>query len=540
MEKSLRVGGSNYEKNVFTNSSVGVYVSKNQDVTVGYNSFNTISGSAAIYMYNCATEGNAISITSNSIDNCYTAIYSLGGAGSSTIDIANNKINQNVKTINSKASKGITISNTTLNPIATLPIVTIVANHIKRVSTGIEVTNYRTPSIRLNQLSELSNLTATTPSNGLLFTACPSITVEGNTVTGVGAELWWMNGIRIEPGCSNGLLLSNTVADIGRGILFLGTNLSAKMIKNTLKNNTDGLVLGSSIIGYQLGDGTSCKAQENKWQGTFSQSNILSINSNGEQSPFNFLAQTNPSWVPEMKTPATIVSIAQGGGTPVPAFSCNNNSGYREIDDETGPIQTDLLNKLAKDEISFPLYNASTKWWVKYNLYDMLQTDVKLQDNPQLKAFAKTNAVGNIGELYQLNQSLNNHIAIDTEVIRVAGRGFTPQNKLEKNLQVVYDIIVANRTSQTLNDVEIQQLQTIAKLCPYESGPAVFNARVLLSSIENTTYSNPCESIPFGEVVTNTEQDLENTMSDPTKSVVVFPNPATDKLTLVNHLNAGE
>lgn len=69
---------------------------------------------------------------------------------------------------------------------------------------------------------------------------------------------------------------------------------------------------------------------------------------------------------------------------------------------------------------------------------------------------------------------------------------------------------------------------------PYESGPAVYNARVLLSTIDNTVYRNNCEmAIP-----TKHRSMIETAANS--FAIAVFPNPANDKLNVSIHLEQGE
>jgi hypothetical protein len=109
-------------------------------------------------------------------------------------------------------------------------------------------------------------------------------------------------------------------------------------------------------------------------------------------------------------------------------------------------------------------------------------------------------------------------------------------------LKDVYSITIANRKSNVLSAGEIKKLQTIARLCPYESGPAVYNARVLLATIDNTVYANTCEMPPFANMKTrNMEEDKnKNPSFEDTEEVSVYPNPANDKLNVAIHLEQGQ
>jgi hypothetical protein len=188
------------------------------------------------------------------------------------------------------------------------------------------------------------------------------------------------------------------------------------------------------------------------------------------------------------------------------------------------------LLKVARGQMTFPVNEASAKWWANYNLFNILQADSSLQDlEPELKAFSDSVSLTNFGNLYRLNGSINKGNP-DLAFASLAANSFHAENNIEQNLKDVYIITIAKSHTNNFNSNEITKLKEIAQLCPYIDGPAVYNARVMLSVIDNTIYSNECETA--AGVTTSMAQANTVTAS----SVMVYPNPASDKLNIAIHL----
>lgn len=533
-ERSLIVGGNSnsYQKNTFINSTTGIYASASMDVNILNNTMNNLT--TGVSVNNCTYTGNDIYVINNVIDDCATGIYTIGCAGSTNLWVFANNINLAAPTGNSKPnSKAISISNTSLNTSSSL-IPYIYYNNIKRVSTGIEVTNYVAPNVQLNNITNLSDLGSSTASHGILITNCPGLNLRTNTVKGVAASSWWTVGIRLESGSVSSVVLYNTVEDIGRGLFFGGWNIGTETAKNHMKNNWDGFLLNWGAIGYQNGSPGSCKATENTWQGTFSNSHIYSYYSDGTQSTFNLHGSPCNTASGPCMYPNNLVSAVypSSGYSAVPTPVCTTLSGRSA--DNSKLLQ---FQQVAKDEYSYPsLYNASAKWWAKYSLYNLLQTDTTMLADTallfgasELQTFADSALTNNIGKLYNLNELVNQG---DIAAANTSISGFTPENAIEQNLKDVYTITIANQVNDTLSSNEISALQAIAQLCPYESGPAVYNARVLLSTIDTAVYVNECEVVPLHS---GTHKNIleEDSIAG---NIVVFPNPANDKLTIFINL----
>lgn len=107
---------------------------------------------------------------------------------------------------------------------------------------------------------------------------------------------------------------------------------------------------------------------------------------------------------------------------------------------------------------------------------------------------------------------------------------------MEQNLKDVYTITISNTKNNGLSKAEIKTLQAIAKQCPYEGGYGVYNARVLLSVIDNTAYNNSCENGRSAK----SGLKLASEGSGEFNATTVYPNPANNKLNVALQLEAGQ
>ncbi len=523
--KTLIVGGNatNYQKNTFSNSNWGVKADQNQITNVSYNTFTNMN--TGVYLSNMTTTTCSSAVDNNIIDDCDYGIFGYNNTGYSIFTARLNKIN-NTGTAKPNA-KGISISNPTLSTNA-LPTLSILNNSIKRVSRGIEVTNFTHPDIEHNLVLNVSDLGYGVDANGMLITTCPSAEVRYNRVSGAYAAAWWQTGIRFES-CISALVTRDTVTDIGRGLWFGATCNNSEVAMNRMVNNYDGLYLNWGIISPQYAPAGACIATGNTWSGMLN-SNIYAGNSYGTDSPFYELCSTCGGYTSDMHTANTMsLNGPIGASSAVPILPCNTLS-TRSMNHGNN----DEWHKITENKHYFNTYDASGKWWEKYNLYNVLKNDTSLagQDSV-LKTFADSIAGVGIGKLYQTNQAINSTLS-GTATASATNATVIAGNQQEQYLKDVNDIIISSRANNNvLSASDISTLKSIAKLCPYESGPAVYNARVLLSSVDTRVYKNDCEDakpIKHKHLI----------LTEGNAPIAVFPNPANDKLNIAIHLEEGQ
>jgi len=106
-----------------------------------------------------------------------------------------------------------------------------------------------------------------------------------------------------------------------------------------------------------------------------------------------------------------------------------------------------------------------------------------------------------------------------------------------KSFNAIYTGNLINGFKYELTTTQKSVLTDLAQQCPYEFGPAVFQARTYLKACgDSVEYSNPCENLvsvsgariiaPDGKVIKGIE-------------INVFPNPAESAITLNSSLPTG-
>jgi len=97
----------------------------------------------------------------------------------------------------------------------------------------------------------------------------------------------------------------------------------------------------------------------------------------------------------------------------------------------------------------------------------------------------------------------------------------------EQSLKILNNIAFrADTVALAYTSSEISWLQFMAAQCPYEYGPAVFMARVMLAPIDTTVYFNMCE---LESENNKSAETINENVYESDIEVSVFPNPANDE-----------
>ncbi|MBA3664578.1 MAG: T9SS type A sorting domain-containing protein, partial [Bacteroidetes bacterium] len=520
-EKLLVIGGTAnaYQKNTFANSAFGIFATNNQDMSIIGNTFTNLGEAAN--MHYCIDADNQLDFNNNTINDCAWGLHASGNQGSKTFNAINNTFNTTIVTPKPN-STAISVENTALSGL-NIPMLTVNSNTINSVLTGIKITNFTSPYVSQNKVSALSDLGSSNPGNGILMTTCPSQITLSNTVQGAGSSVTWQSGIRVESSV-NSRVTYNSVENIGRGLFFGGNCLGTETAKNHMMNNYDGFLLNYGTTGYQLGSATACRATENKWEGTFT-NHLYSYFSNGVNSQhYLYGPPVSTSFVGGSMYPTGIVSGASStapGYSAISYASCATLSGYRL----TNP-GADQWNEVADDQMAFAAFEETAKWMSKYDLYTMMKSDESFKTRTDLTNFSKDMSRTNIAKISDLNDMLTGN----TLVIQSAEtllNSIVPANNVEKNYKDVFAALLTIRKEQALSAKQIASLKEIATQCPYEGGDAVYNARVILSTINETVAVTECELPVAQSKLANT-----STINNHFDALTVLPNPGNGLFTV--------
>ncbi len=540
-EKLLIVGGSanSFQKNTFTNSTYGIFVSGSHDVNIISNTFNNLSNIAMLFA-SVSGSDNTVLVSSNTIDDCLTGVSALYSEGSKTWDVSNNLINQAAPTANSKPnSTAISITNSVISALNT-PTLRVFSNNIKRVTTGIAVTNFTLPNIRYNTITALTDIYGANI-NGILVTTSPTADIESNTIVGTTSASWYMTGVRVESS-ANVNMAYNKVENVGRGLFYSGTCTGIEMGKNHMKNNMDGIFFNYAYLGPLNTElNTNGRATENTWEGSFT-SHVACYYTLGTNYTMNLYSKPCTQCTGGQSMNPSPFLKANGPGSPnssdIGTYQATIPSSW--LGWKMSNPKKDLYLGLVKDNVKLPVYDEAAKWMSKYSIYADLQNDTQLTNNDaELKSFSDSLAPLNIGKFYKLNKLLTT-ANYNTNNAEKSLAELMPENIVEQNLKIVYAITIATTQNSSLSKSDVKTLQTIAQQCPYEGGYGVYNARVLLANVDSKKYINNCEMGKTNKLGKSGLKLVQADSSAGANPVIVYPNPANDRLNVSAFLEEGQ
>lgn len=122
--------------------------------------------------------------------------------------------------------------------------------------------------------------------------------------------------------------------------------------------------------------------------------------------------------------------------------------------------------------------------------------------------------------------------------LKLINDGISINNLLEQNEQLVNTIYfeTLGRAIYTLTQVEFDLLLSVAQQCPFAGGTAVYRARAILASIDNTLVFediNYCTQIGFYR---KKNEEIKANLVEHSK-FSVFPNPTNDNLVVLSNLD---
>jgi hypothetical protein len=199
---------------------------------------------------------------------------------------------------------------------------------------------------------------------------------------------------------------------------------------------------------------------------------------------------------------------------------------------EDGSTSMLFANDIIAGNINLPLYNDENKWLSKFELYK----DVLINNTPttgSLTTFMQTSNNNEIGKLYQVNNLLNNG---NTALANSFNNNIITTEKMAGKLKEYYSLesnYCNNVNKYNVTGIDKDNLFAIAILCPYEYGPAVYQARTYLRANGDTrNYENECENT---NTANNQKISNNNNGSNEVNTnsyIAIYPNPANESITL--------
>ncbi|NTW34330.1 MAG: T9SS type A sorting domain-containing protein, partial [Bacteroidetes bacterium] len=404
------------------------------------------------------------------------------------------------------------------------------SNTISGYRKGITAQNVTDLEVYWNEITDIKSPVITyfaDRSYGIGSAGCAKLKVFGNTISNSTTDNWRIEGISFNNSPSS-YITWNTIEHMGKSIFAGGASAPSIIQKNIFNAGVDGFFLNWGIVGTQ---GQVLHPQDNQWQGTFTDHQMVSYNSNGNLSDF---------WTKQGSSYMPTDNYADCSGTPPTCLKI-------KIDTTTGnslarcytPIPLPwtfnpvFIYKIIQDSLEFPEYNTESKWMAKQGLYkylilnDTIITDTLIQ---QFKAAADT---GNLGRFERVNQALLQEDYSVAEAINDSiNASVTPEIAAKRVNGILINSYINDKENYSFSESDIDTLVSIAQQCAYYYGNAVYHARMLLSLIDTSVYNNDCE---FPEMLQARKMiSYPATNDTEVDKFSVYPNPANDYINVIN------
>ncbi len=348
-------------------------------------------------------------------------------------------------------------------------------------------------------------------SNTASFSSSPTNTLGGLIFCGQNGISLWSPSVTC-----------NTLKQGAEGFVFNGTNNHAVWAGNVMSTPLNhGLALTSSaVIGAQGGTSTACSDQ---WVGgvsTWTGGNFGTYVGNGSNAASSVLFVKNTSSC----TPPN----ADG---PVPANNYNSGTGFITFtvggDYTCSEFPNNKIISLPRES---DYTNANLYYMDKTFLYRFLHfNDSVRTNNSEMAGFYSGASGSSIDKFMQVEDLLYQGYTTEAATI-ISGMDASGFNTIETNCKTFYNLYI-KYLNGTFSASDGTTLYNLATLCPGDNGTSVYQAIALYNTIFNQVLFSDCSGSE-GARKANIKQVL--TTSENSWDVDLFPNPATDQLTIVS------
>jgi hypothetical protein len=299
---------------------------------------------------------------------------------------------------------------------------------------------------------------------------------------------------------------------------------------NLMQNAAVGFILGAN--GYLGGDQfylTTSNSADNAWSNC---TNETYAGTGCNTANFKFYTRS--------ASPYNILFPANGGGG---AFSligviatsnplngtCNQGIATPTLNLRLGgaSAQAKMLQQsddIANGNLTFGIYDVSMKHIARKQLYNNIMiNNIDPSITPSVNSFMNNHKNKAIGKFWLIDSLINTNDTAKWALAKIINNNVNTANDVDVTQQqfnTLYLNFISNNRNATISDV--QQLETIANLCPNANGLAVHQARTVLFNITHKQYVNTCEITQpaNGNRLTAPKADA----TDGT-NIMLYPNP---------------
>lgn len=549
-----QIGGTTSQRNTFINNDNGVYDNGRQTLLVANNTFSTQTTGVTVANNN---NGHTVSTNNNNFYDNLTGIYYYNNT-KITANVNDNNFTNTSAIGTNWTNKAIVCNEVTLatNPL-NYPAYTVYNNNIVGFYRGIETTNTLNAYIYDNEVHMRQDNTSDHWQFGIEFNGTNNCQVNNNTIdmNGSSRNQWayWQNAIE---GNSNQVpkIQCNSTNKVCMAMQIQGSNVTAAgngIMGNYMQDASYGVWLNNNgEIGDQYTTNTSTSA-DNSWATTVDWYTYTQSNSNTVLNARFYTRSTAPFDLPAIKTMNNGISLLLSGTNNSAAAGgvCNNNTPtpsnlrssaplnlMQNADAVAGDFANDLsvmgnLNSQSLDAENDEDINQ--KAINRYHLWRNLKLQqIEVNDMPALNSFMGAAKEQNTGLLWTVDSLL--HLAeTDSSYINLAAQAnnvIAPANAVEQNHQDFNNLYISYlQQDKKLDNIQTQQMESIATLCPANQGNSVLQARALLYYLTRKSYLSLCEQTAPANMVSSARKGLGKEM-EARNNISVYPNPGDDFL----------
>ena len=527
---SIKIGGNlYYQKNYFYNSTSAIDMVHASNIFIMRNIIDYPSNPTPDHQVDFAISSKynlyspIIEIIENEIDNVVRGIY-IGDAN----EIDELKINSNnISLTNTEGNTAIFLDDADVTVKAE-----IINNTITKAVRGIIVNMGQAPNIERNNITLNNTIYSSfVPNYGIgLFDVSSLLSnaqvhyniISSNSMT----SNTMVNGIASSITIYRLPFTCNEIEKTGTALHFAGVinnslSFETPIYGNEMDYNYNGLVLTNNTELWEVGSLTL--PSDNQWLANNTNFHTYTDGADGNLTTL----------------------FTRGGGLPyqptnnggIDPLIINNNATGSYFDCSSGIVIPPGDGFLGGMPDFDAMYASDTiAWLAQYNFYRALPNDSLIRDRSILQ-FKDSVDLSPLGRLLKLQQADSSYTLTQRSGLV---KGLITNNAQEANLKTVMDYRISARLYQwdTLETTVLADLEQLANACPFEAGPAVYNARGLLMRFVGKQYYNACEGYTTTSKAMLRLKSPNNSTEEMEYNLALYPNPAKELLNVSLNLNA--
>ena len=404
-------------------------------------------------------------------------------------------------------------------------------NNISNPSFGITALSIYKPYISQNNINNLKNSIGGLPSlnmlgkggltRGILAQNCFSPGIVDNVVTSISIpEDVTSIGIHIESSPKS-YIKCNQLTELGASIRASNACVESRIIANSMSVSLEGLSLSHN--GYIGPQGSTTEPSNNAWlpsaQSWYDQDRWphFTHSSLGHNSPLYVRngAISNPIENPLAYNDfGNAFKIISGDFTMNPTI-CNSSTDITVI------LNVIEINSLINDLIYFSAYDEEIKEWIVHELVRIIPEDSLALLEGDVLAYIQYMENQPMGLLNQVQDLTDEELYAQAKALNLSINTIT---QIESTERFVRDIQLEFLESNTISELDIIKLDSIASLCPYTFGYGVYMARSIMLYLDPMLYYiTECEL----------DEDFEVRRANVLKknyNFKIYPNPVNETL----------